>query len=305
MVIRGTYAGMRGVHLPGQMGNVNPPEPTVLDDGSLFFPENAPRINPAFDRILMRRMAFNSFYNAFHAELQRRWSDRWSFQAKYTWSKSIDETSSAIFRDFEAADQIPTMFSYRQNRGLSNFDARHIFAANLSYRLPDWGSGLPKRILGGWEVHGLAQIQTGNPFSPIVGFDHARINPRSDDLGQRPDFIAAPGAKLILGDPAKYFDAMAYDLPPAGKYGNLGRNTLTGPGRVTIDMAVHKDIWNTERHRIRLRFELFNLPNHPNFRVPSDLDLFNSRLERVASAGRITSTSTPSRQIQIGLKWTF
>jgi hypothetical protein len=78
---------MRGIHLPGQMGNINPPVPVTLEDGSLYFPEGAPRLNPAFGRIIMRRMAFNSFYHAFHAEVQRRFNHRWGLQLKYTWAK--------------------------------------------------------------------------------------------------------------------------------------------------------------------------------------------------------------------------
>jgi hypothetical protein len=304
MVIRAAYAGTRGVHLPGQVGNINPPVPVTLDDGSLYFPEGSPRLNPAFGRIIMRRMQFNSFYHAFHAELQRRWTSRWGFQMKYTWSKSMDDTSTAIFSDFLTSDQIPTMFSYRQNRGLSDFDLRHMVAANVSYRLPALETSALRQVFSGWEIHGLMQAQSGYPFSPFVGFDRARINPGSDDLGQRPDLAAAPGMKLILGDPQKYFNDQAFALPAAGQYGNLGRNTLTGPGLVSIDLALHK-AWHVESHTLRLRVEAFNLPNRPNFQVPSGLALFNSSLRRLGSAGRITSTSTPSRQIQIGLKWAF
>jgi len=304
MVVRGSYAGTRGLHLLAQIGNINPPVPVLLDDGSLFFPQNSPRLNPAFGRIIMRRTKFNSFYNAFHAELQRRLGDRWNFQVKYTWSKTIDESSSATFRDFVGSDLVPTMFDYRQNRGLSDFDVRHLVAANFSLRLPDWDSRITGRFLSGWEMHGLMQMQTGYPFSPTVGFDRAGINPRSDDLGQRPDLIVT-GTDLILGGTEKYFNDEAFALPEAGKYGNLGRNALTGPGLVTVDLALHKIIWSNERHSVRLRIEAFNVPNHPNFEIPSGLPLFNSSLQRLGTAGQITSTSTTSRQIQLALKWTF
>ena len=305
MVIRATYAGTRGVHLPGPVGNINPPVSVTLDDGSIFFPAGSPRINPSFGRIIMRRMEFNSFYHALHAELHRRWSNRWGFQVKYTWAKSIDETSSSIFQDFLTSDQIPTMLDYRLNRGLSDFDVRHLFAANFSGRLPEWGAGAIRHVLGGWEIHGLMQAQTGFPFSPFIGFDRARLNPGSDHLGQRPDFAAIPGTSLILGDPQKYFNDQAFVLPPAGQYGNLGRNALTGPGLISVDFALHKDIWNTDRQAVRLRVEAFNVANHTNFQVPSGLALFNSSLRRLGTAGRITSTAIPSRQIQLALKWSF
>jgi len=304
-VVRSTYTGMRGVHVLGQMGNINPPTPVILDDGSPFFPEDAPRLNPAFGRIATRRTAFNSFHNAFHIEVQKRWNDRWSSQFKYSLSKTIDETSAAIITDYLSSDQFPTMLSYRDNRGLSDFDVRHLFTGNFSYRLADWGSGFVRILLGGWEAHGLFQVQSGFPFSPFVGFDRAHLNPGSDDLGQRPDLIAVPGTQLILGDPNKYFNDEAFGLPSEGMYGNLGRNALTGPGSVTVDLAFHKDIWNRDQHNVRFRLEIFNLPNHPNFQIPSELDLFNSREKRLSAAGGITETSTRSRKIQVALKWTF
>jgi hypothetical protein len=110
---------------------------------------------------------------------------------------------------------------------------------------------------------------------------------------------------LILGDPQRWFDPMAFGLQPAGFYGNLGRNTLAGPGLNLVNAALHKVLWRSERHSLRMRFEFFNLANHPNFQVPSDLALFNSSGGRVGSAGRITETSTTSRQVQIAARWEF
>ena len=72
-----------------------------------------------------------------------------------------------------------------------------------------------------------------------------------------------------------------------------------------LDVALHKAIWKNERHDLRLRFEFFNLTNHPNFQVPSGLSLFNSQGNRLGTAGRITATSTTSRQIQVAAKWIF
>ena len=305
IVMRSTYAGTRGVHLIGQVGNINTPVPVLMDDGRLFFPAGAPRLNPSFGRIIMRRMAFNSHFHAMHLELERRLSRRWGFQAKYSWGKSIDESSTTIFTDFLTSDQLPTMFNYKQNRGLSDFDSRHIFAANFSVQLPSLDSGAGKYILGGWQIHGLVQAQSGYAFSPFTGFDRTRINPGSEDLGQRPDLSLLPGTELILGSPDKYFNDLAFNLQEAGYYGNLGRNALTGPGRTTVDVALHKEVWRSDRQTVKLRVEAFNVANHPNFQVPSGLALFNSSLKRVGSAGRITSTSTPSRQIQLALRWTF
>ncbi|MEO7652372.1 MAG: hypothetical protein ABIZ80_18055, partial [Bryobacteraceae bacterium] len=167
------------------------------------------------------------------------------------------------------------------------------------------GAGIARIAFGGWELHALMQAQTGSAFGPRVGFDRANLRAGTGDLGQRPDFIGGPGAKLILGDPQNYFNAAVFGLPAAGFYGTLGRNLLTGPGTLVADAALHKTLWQTERHTLKLRVETFNVANHPNFQIPSGLDLFNSSLQRVAIAGRITETSTTSRQVQMALKWTF
>jgi hypothetical protein len=304
-VARAGYTGTRGVHLIGFLGNVNTTRPQILPDGRLFMPPDAPRVNPAFGQIALRRTQFDSFYHGFSAALERKWRAGFGFSTNYVWSKSIDESSSATSTDFTPSDSFPTVFNYRQNRGLSDFDLRHVLNASLSYRLPARRPGALGELLGGWELFALAKLQTGHPFAPWVGFDRARLLSSRGDLGQRPDFIGTPGQRLVLGDPAQYFDPLAFGLPEAGFLGNLGRGTLIGPGLFAADAALHKTIWNTEHQSLRLRLETFNLPNHPSFKPPSGLALFDSSLGRLGAAGRITETSTTSRQVQLALKWVF
>jgi hypothetical protein len=300
------YAGSRGVHLPGQLTEANPITPQVLPDGSLFFPSNGVRLNPAWGRTRMRRMQFDSVYHSLQAGLQRSWRAGLRFQLKYVWGKSIDDTSNIVNKDFLNSDGVPTMFNFRLNRGRSDFDMRHTFAGNFSWTLPRARGAIVGAVLGGWELHGLVQVQTGPPFNPTIGFDRAGLTGGgSTDPGERPVYATAPGANVILGDPQRWFDPNAFALPPAGTYGNLGRNVFDGPGLVNLDLALHKIIWKTERQSVRLRVETFNVANHPNFQIPSGLTLFTSSLTRVGSAGQITSTTTTSRQIQIALKWLF
>ncbi len=305
-VVRAGYAGLRGVHLMGQLGNFNTPIPSVDEQGRTFYPADAPRLNPAFSRIGLRRSQFNSFYHGLTLSAENRWKDRFRYQAKYTWSKSIDESSSPTFNDFAASDQVPTTDNYRLNRGLSDFDLRHVFAGSFSYLLPSSDfSGAAGQILNGWELHGLTQLQSGNPFAPSVGFDQANLQPGFGDVGQRPDLAAAPGTEIVLGDPSRYFDAAAFSLPSFGYLGTLGRGTLIGPGLFTLDLAAHKQFRISERHRLRFRAEMFNATNRPNLQIPSAVELFQEGGGRVGSAGRITETTTGSRQVQLALRWEF
>jgi hypothetical protein len=139
-----------------------------------------------------------------------------------------------------------------------------------------------------------------------VGFDRARYSGGgSADMGQRPDYIAAPGARVILGDPQQYFDPTVYGLPAVGTFGNLGRNTLSGPGLASADLALNKTFFQTDRHSLRIRVESFNITNHPNFQVPSVLGLFSNTGVRNGSAGQITETVSSSRQLQLSARWSF
>ena len=82
------------------------------------------------------------------------------------------------------------------------------------------------------------------------------------------------------------------------------RGHLSFPDEGT-QTAAHKVLWKNEQHSVRLRAEFFNITNQPNFQIPLELELFNSRLGCVGSAGRITDTSTASRQIQLVLRRRF
>lgn len=305
LALRTAYSGARGVHLLGSIANVNPRVPEVMPDGRLRFPASGPRLNPALGDITMRRPHFNSFYHGGSIELQRRWSRNFSFQANYTFSKSIDDTSADVLGDYLQNDRVPTPLNYRENRGRSDFDLTHVAAVTLSYQLPEVRGAALKPLLGGWQVHSIFQARSGPPFVPDVGFDRARIGEGASDVGQRPDLIAAPGTNLIFGRPERWFDPLAFALPEPGYYGNLGRGTLNGPGLTTLDFALHKSLWKTERQSVKLRAEAFNVTNRANFQIPEDRELFNTNGQRVASAGRITRTVAPSRQVQLALRWEF
>ena len=112
-----------------------------------------------------------------------------------------------------------------------------------------------------------------------------------------------------LGTPDRWYDPCAFSLPSAGTYGNLGRNTLNGPGTDKTSFAVVKNTALTERMKLQFRAEFFNLFNHPQFNVPNLL-VFSSSGAYAATAGRITLTDGTvtglgGRNIQFGMKLTF
>jgi hypothetical protein len=296
------YAGSRGIHLEGDIGNINTTQPEYLANGQIYFPPNTPTINPAFGQIGYRTPSFDSNYNSLNIGAQALAFKGLRIQGKFTWSKSIDDDSIATHDDFYTSEKVPTVFDYRANRGRSDFDTPLAFAANFIYQVPSTPWRAANRFLGGWEWDGLAQAQSGNPFNPTVGFDDARLEGSSDD-GQRPNLV--PGQPLITGNPAQYFNPLAFSLPRAGYYGDLGRNVLNGPGLVIVSSALQRNVWKSENRAVRLRAEVFNIVNHPNFQVPSGIELFDSTGARLGTAGQITVTTTSSRQIQLSARLTF
>lgn len=297
------YVGARGAHLMGKLGNMNTPLPERLPDGRLFIAAGSPRVNPNFGDVGMRRSQFNSFYHGLNVSMIAREQRGLRWLAKYTWAKSIDEASAVLFDEYAGVDLVPTVWDYRANRGPSSFDLRHTGLVNFSYETPDPG-GRASRIAGGWRIDGIVTMQSGPPFSPSVGFDRARLGAARGDLGQRPD-LARAGGEIELGDPFRWFDPTAFALPEAGFLGDLGRGVLSADGLFSVDLALRKNLWRGERQAWTVRAEAFNVTNHPNFGVPSGLRLFGSNGSRIGSAGRVTNTTTPSRQVQLALRWSF
>jgi hypothetical protein len=160
-------------------------------------------------------------------------------------------------------------------------------------------------LLKGWQLNNIAAIASGPPFTVRLGFNGSgNLNTTSFSANDRPD--AVTGINPILGDPAKYLNIAAFALPPANTQGSLGRNTLIGRGLVMIDASLAKTFKLGESRTLQFRGEVFNLPNHPNFSIPSGLTSFTNAAGAVSPTfGKITSTTTTSRQIQLGVKFTF
>jgi hypothetical protein len=113
-----------------------------------------------------------------------------------------------------------------------------------------------------------------------------------------------------VGTPTLYFDPCAFIAQPLGTFGNLGRNTLIGPGITELDFLIAKNFQIREGTELQFRAEGFNILNHPNFQAPSAATrrIFDGSAQGqlVSTAvGALTSTTTSSRQIQFGLKLVF
>src|SRR5262249_14607194 len=138
------------------------------------------------------------------------------------------------------------------------------------------------------------------PFTvQISGYNRSgNLNTTNFSLNERPNLKPGRSNNPILGGPDHYWDVSAFELGPLNQRGNLGRNTLIGPGLVNVDVSLGKSL--------QCRAEVFNAPNHPNFAVPSGRTAFTAASGVPSStAGVITATATRPRQIQFGLKLTY
>ena len=308
------YAGSRGTHLL-RSSDVNVAPPTVLPDGTVFIPPNTPRPNPAFTTIEVKSSDGDSWYRALIVEARRRWRGGVALQSSYTWSLSEDTTQASTF--FSDATNGTTSafpeFIPGYNKGRSDFDVRHNWMLNFTWSLP-FARGLhgwAGRLLDGWQLTGIAQVRSGQPLTVFVASNRSRSQwapSLGPGIGQdRPSYAAGRGpGDAVIGRVDRWFDPDAFTLQPAGTFGNTGRGDFDGPNLRTLDLALVKSAqWpGGGGRRLAIRIEGFNVLNHANF-GPPNLVAFAGRADNeapLATFGRIRSTVTSSRQLQLGVR---
>ncbi len=299
-VITAAYVGEHGVHTPRFVDQNQSPQ-TVLPDGQIFFPVGSTVQNPNFTGIRYKETNGSSYYHALRLSFEQRFSRGFLLHANYTFSRNVD--TGSIDQTQGGSNDLPqNPVSTLAERGLSNYDVRSYFVVYTVWNVP--AAPGPKLLTSGWQFNTITTLSSGQPFSAVVGFDRARANPQAGTSPERPDLCPGSSNNPILGGPSRYFNPAAFCLQPAGYYGNLGRNTLIGPGIIMVNPSLSKQFPLSERIRLQFRAEMFNALNHPNFAIPSQRTVFSSS-GPVASAGLITTTTTSSRQLQLGLKMTF
>lgn len=304
------YIGSRGSHLLDVVeSNLNVP---VLVDDELFWPENASLANPLLGQWDILLSEASNGYDALQTEFQTRFAGdgplgRLRSKVGYTFSKATDTMSglqSSAASNTRGKHLDP--FDLERDRGLSAYHMAHRLTVNFTYDL----QGLPFHGIVGalsnnWQVSGIWIALSGLPVNLQNGTRRSR-NGQNTNV-ERPDLIAGGDDDPVLGGYERYFDPSQFVLPSAGFHGNVGRNTLSGPGLSTFDLALSRYVPLTtisDDFNIQIRLEIFNLFNQTNFGLP-DSSIFNSDGTVRGSVGRITETSTPARQMQLGLKIVF
>ncbi|HKR30958.1 MAG TPA: carboxypeptidase-like regulatory domain-containing protein [Terriglobales bacterium] len=312
------YVGSHGYH---EMLSVdaNEPIPTIcpaapcpagLTAGTVFYPKGAPLANPQLANTTTWLSEGVSSYNALQVDVRRAFSGGLQFRGMYTYAKSLDDGTAW---NSSVGANAPGFVMYPANPkldwGPSTTDVRHLAAINAAYELPI-GNGKPlfgnvegwhDKLASGWSLSGIENLQSGFPFTPQLGFNPTNNGDSRNPI--RPSWNPTVSGPAIVGKPNQYFNPNAFIVPASGTYGNLSRDSLTGPGLTQLDLALSKTTALLEKARLQFRAEFFNVLNHTNFATPNTV-VFSSASSS-PTAGVITATSTSSRQIQLGLKMLF
>ncbi len=289
------YAGSRGRNWI-RRGEENVAQWVTLPDGRKYFPAGAPRLSPHWTQILkVKTDQDGSTYDGLLFELRRRFSESFSLQGTYSFSKAIDTAP------FVSRENVMDFYDKTRDMGLSDNDVRNNLSVAGIWLIPGPTTGASGVLLGGWQLSGILQASSGHPISASVGYNISRD--QMQQIIERPNLVPGKSSNPVLGGPDQYFDPTSFELQEPGFYGNLGRNTLIGPGFVSVDFSLTKNFAMGGQKSLQFRAELFNVLNRANFGVPLAVVYIPSG--RDPSAGRIVNTAGSARQIQIGLKYYF
>lgn len=247
----------------------------------------------------------SSNYNGLQLRVERPYKNGFTLIGTYTWSKAL--TDAPAFRSIgQESDTNMDPRNLGLEWGRMGWDIRHRAVLGYVYELP-FGAGKKflhdrgwmNRVVGGWQLNGIWSFQTGLPFTVGVPTDIANTG-ATNGGSNRANVV--PGQDPYLPSDqrttGRWFNTAAFATPAAFTFGNVGRNTMTGPGLVTLDTSLSKLTQITERVGLQFRAEAFNLANHPNLGIPG-------RQVGTPQFGTITSQSTPARQFQLAAKIIF
>ena len=252
----------------------------------------------------------DSHYNGLQVTVAHHFSKGLYLQSAYTFSKSIDDVSTAsvafLTRFNNQTDPL-------DSRGLSDFDRRHRSVTSFVYDLPFFkhSSGFVKGALSGWETSGVLTLQSGTPFTIMDSSGGTSVGPASPgtitaDFAPGFSCANALNSGTLQQRIANWVNPNAFEPVPAvgpdgsTGFGNTPRNCLIGPPQKNMDFTVGKKFSLTERQSLRFTADFFNLTNHPSFAIPSLVDI-----ESPKSVGEITQMAGNPRMIQFSLKYSF
>src|SRR6266481_2124932 len=334
--VTAAYVGSRGIHLPDHTDDINDMQPvaktqegylwpTIIGSGARLFPNLGGQVSA-------NTWSAESTYHGLELQGIKRLSHGFQLQGAYTFSKSIDTSSSGIAGDTfgNSVSSLP-LFDPRLRRGLSDFDVRHVAVINAIWNVPGPGSwsGPAKWTTSGWQLGGIFTLTSGLPFTPIIAGDplglqaadnYAFPNSVSGCNPVNSNFksgglhylnlgcFALPAQTADIAAQCRTFGAIAGTC--ANLLGDSGRNSVIGPGLREFDFSLYKNNRIpriSENFNVQFRWEIFNIFNHANFNPPPTAarQIFTAAgaLNTNAAGVLAAPTATSSRQMQFALKF--
>jgi hypothetical protein len=303
------YQGSRGLHLqrahlinnaPAGPGAIGPRRPyaTLSFLPNTVLPSSVAAVSTTFpvSGINLLENSARSWYDSGYLNVRRRFTKGISFLANYTFAKNLSDAPdfrSPMFESSVAQDN--KKLNAEKGPGC---DVRHRFAVSAVLDVPGIGKGFTGAATHNWHVSTIYQAQTGFPLTISVFGDTANAgtvlgeNPiRANSTGQP---VFGPGTRTA----DQWFNPGAFAAPAAFTFGNLGRNTVYGPGLQTVDLALHRDFKIAEGVKLQFRAELFNALNHTNLGTPN-------RFVNTPQFGTITEAATSGRETQLNARISF
>ncbi|MBL8227019.1 MAG: TonB-dependent receptor [Bryobacterales bacterium] len=287
LAVKASYVGSKGTHLERRQEG-NPALPPAA--GAV----QARRRSPLIGSIVQQTSNAFSTYNSMQLAAERRLSGGLQFGVAYTWSRSLDDTSTwlGLGGQESAFAQDPSRLFLE--KGLSGFNIRHRLASSFFYELPfRFSNRIAQAVAGGWQTSGIVTIQSGFPFSITTPGDIANAGTRIVRADVLRDWRLDGAARGI----DSWFAADAFANPASFRFGTSARNQVEGPGSRDINLTLMKAFRLGERRSIKLRGEFYNLPNLVNLSLPG-------ALVGSPNFARIRGNGAP-RNIQLALKLYF
>jgi len=319
------YVGSRSVHLSVSGDDINL-VPPVMTSAGLVIPSNTYQLDPNWGGANggitpggpggagIRPVLFDgeSTYNGFQAQLKRDMSHGLQGQLSYTYGNCKDTSSAPVTGDtYVNSVAVPLLLSKSYRIGACDFDIRHILVGSVIWDVPGPKTGFASYVGGGWQIGTIVTATSGSPFTVTFGgggdplktgfngdfsMDYAQL---VTGCNPTPGITNNSAGRVLAFDPNCFTPAPA--VAGGVLVGNSGRNRFYGPGLTTVDFSTFKNFSFRERYKVQFRAEFFNVMNHPNFAAPNFLNDANNSI-LTSNTGVIGSTSTSSRQIQLGLK---
>jgi hypothetical protein len=304
------YVGTHGSHIR-EIVELNP---SVYIPGSTLADAQR-RVFTGYANIQQSTNDINSHYNGLQLSLEKRMAQRGFFNgltllANYTYSKAIDDLPVGAGVEGTTPSAIPFWSTGRHqfDTGVSDFDHTQLLVTSYNWVLPRFGN-LPRyarAVIGNWETSGILTLQSGDAFTVLAGVDASQTG-LGEDRAVLLGTARGTGGCINVAPCINWLNPAAFGIPATGTSGDLGRNSIRGPGLINWDSALFRNITVREGLHLQLRGEVFNTFNHVNPMDPGVAPGGTSTASvAVTSAGfgSIRAAADP-RIMQLALKLTF